>query len=113
MREALQQLNGQRLQFTAIVERFGTRKSYLGYPQPTILLRQVVALEAQTLVTDHLWFIVRKTIAALDLQPGERIQFEARVTQYTKGYVNRRAGIDDRTIDYKLERPTKFIKITT
>jgi hypothetical protein len=67
-------------------------------------------LETNELATDHIWFTVGKTIKELNLTIGEKIQFVARVTTYIKGYVN--GFIDERTVDLKLNRPTKFIKIT-
>jgi len=67
-------------------------------------------LETGELATDHIWFTVGKTIRGLNLSIGEKIQFDARVTTYSKGYV--RGFIDERTVDFKLNRPTKFIKIT-
>jgi hypothetical protein len=47
----------------------------------------------------------------LNLSVGDKIQFDARVGEYVKGYVNWREQIDERTIDYKLNYQTKFIKL--
>ena len=107
-RVALKTIDNERMRFSAIVGRFGTKTNYHGYPEPTVLLERVVRLDTGVMVTDHVWFSVGKTIAALDLSVGATIEFDARVGGYTKGYVNYRKGIDDRTTDYKLNRPTRI-----
>jgi hypothetical protein len=108
MRKELGKKDGQRLRFKAIVKRFGTRTNYHGYPEKTILLSDIVFERDGILATDHLWFNVGKTIESLGLVEGAIITFDARIGQYEKGYVNYRKGIDDRQIDWKLTRPTKF-----
>jgi hypothetical protein len=60
-------------------------------------------------VADHLWFTKTKGFEALgSLKNGDVIEFEARVTNYRKGYVNRKIGVNQRSVDYKLSRPTKL-----
>jgi hypothetical protein len=44
----------------------------------------------------------------LELQPGDIVEFDARVGDYVQGYVNNREYIDERILDYKLNRPTRF-----
>lgn len=63
--------------------------------------------------TNHIWFTVGKTIENLNLETGDIIEFDARITDYEKGYVNHRNFIDNRKMDYKLSRPTKFEKISS
>lgn len=111
MRKELQSLDGQRLRFRATVERFGKKTNWNGYPEPTILFKDVRRADTGQIMTDHIWFVARKTITALNLQPGDTVEFEARVGEYIKGFVSRRDYIDERTVDYKLNRPTKFKKI--
>lgn len=111
MRKKLKSVNGKRMRFRAIVERFGTKKNYHGYPEPTILLKQVTFVDNGVVATDHIWFTVGKTINKLMLKPGEIVEFDARVGEYIKGYVNHRDYIDERQVDYKLNRPTKFAKL--
>jgi hypothetical protein len=112
MRKELKAISGERVRFRAIVERFGKKTNYHGFPSPTILLKNVTFAETGKEATDHVWFSVGKTIEALDLDAGTIIEFEARVGDYQKGYVNHREYIDERTIDYKLNRPTRFVKIS-
>jgi hypothetical protein len=54
---------------------------------------------------------VGKTSEALALNGGDTVEFNARIDDYEKGYVNWRQGIDDRRRDYKLSRPTKSAMI--
>jgi len=63
------------------------------------------------LICDHLWFNMTKGFEVLGtMREGDVIQFEARVKEYKKGYVNRRAGIDQSRSDYKLSHPTKIMR---
>lgn len=110
MRSKLKILNTQRLKFFAVVASFGTKKNYHSFPTNTICLQNVTNQNGVVL-TDHLWFSVGKTIDALKLQVGDKISFEARVSSYTKGYVNHREFINNQTVDYKLSNPTKFLKL--
>lgn len=111
MRTKLKAANNQRLRFKAKVERFGIKPNYHGFPEKTILLTEVKFLENNRPATDHIWFTVGKTFEALNLKPGDSIEFDARIGEYVKGYVNHREYIDDREIDYKLTRPTKMAKV--
>jgi hypothetical protein len=111
MRKELKDKHEQRLLFTATVERFGTKANYHGYSQSTILLKNVQFASTEESPADHIWFTVGKTIEALKLSAGDAIQFEARISAYTKGYVNRQANINNAKTDYKLNRPTKFIRL--
>lgn len=112
MRYQLKNINGQRMPFIATVERFGTKKNlYTRLPDKTILLKDVKFAETGKPATTHIWFTVGKTIDALNLSEGDIIKFEARVAEYVKGFVNYREYIDERTLDYKLNRPTKFEKL--
>jgi hypothetical protein len=110
MRHGLKQIDGQRLRFSAKVVRFGTRKSFHGWPEPTILLGNLC--QDGCTVSDHLWFKCGKW--SKDLQEGDTFEFEARVDSYMKGYQGYRAeesGEAWTATDYHLERPTK-VRIT-
>jgi hypothetical protein len=112
MREALKERNGKRGRFYGTVKRFGSKPAYKGPPIVTLLLA-VVRDEAGTQVTDHLWFVVRKQLKDLNLKPGDKIEFTARVKEYVKGYLGRRE-LDDATppsIDYKLSHPASVKKV--
>ena len=112
MREELQQRNGKRGRFSGTVKRFGSKPAYRG-PNLVTLLLVDVRDEAGNEVTDHLWFVVRKQLKELNLQPGDRIEFTARVVEYVKGYKGRRE-LDDAppvSVDYKLSHGTQFKKV--
>ncbi|WP_337328063.1 hypothetical protein [Chryseolinea sp. T2] len=108
MRTGLKKINDVRKKFQGVYQREGKKISYKGYSETTILLKDIRDEEGKV-VTDHLWFTMTKGFEALGtLTSGDIIQFEARVTDYRKGYVNRRIGVNQRSVDYKLSRPTKM-----
>lgn len=66
--------------------------------------KELKNLGFETLVTDHIWFTVGKTLKELNLKEGDEIEFNARISSYRKGYWK------DKT-DYKLNRMTKIIVV--
>lgn len=110
MRKALQQRDDERTTFLGTFERRGTKRGWVG-DEPTILLRDIRTLDG-TPICDHLWFSLTKAFAALNLAPGDVVQFDARVKEYEKGYQGRREDVYvpvER--DYKLSHPTKVRKM--
>lgn len=110
MRNALRKVNGKRTRFIAAVERFGSRRNWHGFPERTVLLRDVRFADTGQLACDHLWF--RCGQWADVLIEGARFAFDARVDAYEKGYRGRKAerlGLDSYDVDYHLERPTKVV----
>ena len=105
-REKLAAIDGQRMRFTATVERFGTKRAFRGPDLATILLRDVRRADSNQIVTDHLWFTQGRWSAAL--RAGQRFAFDARVDTYIKGYRGYR-DIYDRPpeLDWHLTRPTR------
>ena len=108
MRKVLGSDAGIRKKFRATVSRFGKKTDYHGYADQTILLVRVLDAETQKIVTDHVWFSYTKGFEKIMLTPGLTIEFEARIKTYRKGYVNKRIGIDEQSMDYKLSNPTKI-----
>lgn len=110
MRKELRKMNGERLRFSATVERFGYKRAFRGPDIKTVLLIAVKSLPDNELVTDHLWFVKGKSWDGI--QPGDVIEFDARVGVYEKGYKGHRDDIfEPVTSDYRLERPTKIMKV--
>jgi len=109
MRKQLKAINGQRLSFMATVERFGEKSAFRGPPLKTLLLKDVIRLDTGEGVCDHLWFTAGKSWQGLE--PGDRVQFDARVDAYIKGYCGYRDDVWDKPImkDYRLTRPTKVV----
>ncbi|MBU2634768.1 MAG: hypothetical protein KJ674_06030 [Nanoarchaeota archaeon] len=66
-------------------------------------------------LTDHLWFTCGKRFDCLDLLEGELVQFDARVTEYLKGYQGGDEGsyedVYGQELDYRLSFPTKVKKV--
>lgn len=111
MRKELATQAGQRKKFRAVFNRLGKKTNYKGYSEETILLSDVREAGTLHLVTDHVWFSYTGGFEKLSLTQGCIIEFEARVKEYSKGYVNKRYGMDKRSVDYKLSYPTKIRKI--
>jgi hypothetical protein len=104
VREKLKVIDGERMTFTGKIERYGGK----GGGKFTILLVDVKHLNG-IFITDHLWFNLTKGFKLLRLDPGEYVQFDARVKPYRKGYQGKRKTIDRPVSDdYKLSHPTKI-----
>ena len=112
MRTGLKKINDVRKKFQGVYQREGKKINWKGYSETTILLKDIRD-ETGNVVTDHLWFTMTKGFEALGaLTTGDVIEFEARVTDYKKGYVNRSIKVNQRSVDYKLSRPTKMRIVT-
>lgn len=114
MRKELQNINGVRQRFTATFVRFGTKKAFKGPPIVTLLFEDVKD-KYQKEYTDHIWFTTNKQFESLNLQPGDKIVFDARVKEYVKGYRGYREDYDLPAVstDYKLSHPNNILKHTT
>jgi hypothetical protein len=113
MRRALKSLEGVRTTFRGTVAQFGMKSGYTGRDLPTLMLKDVMD-SSGNIVTDHLWFMVGKQLAALDLRIGDVISFQARVTGYEKGYKGYREDVyKPIEIDYRLSNPTKITRIAS
>ena len=110
MRKELGRLNGERKTFVGTFERFGTKSGWRG-DEPTVLLTSIRNGTGQP-ICDHLWFALTKGFESLDLQPGDVVQFDARVKEYVKGYFGWREDVfKPAEVDYKLSHPTKARKL--
>jgi hypothetical protein len=111
MRKRLAEDAGLRKRFRAEVDRFGKKINYKGYSEKTILLKRIADVETDEIVADHLWFTFSLTFEKANVQEGSTLEFDARVKDYKKGYVNKKIGINQRKKDFKLSNPTKIIVI--
>jgi hypothetical protein len=110
MREHLEKIENVRDCFTGEFVRFGIKNGYKG-PLKTVLLKDIKDKEGNS-VCDHLWFNLTLGFENLMLQEGDRIEFNARVKQYVKGYFGYREDVyKPIEQDYKLSHPTKVRKI--
>jgi signal peptidase I len=103
MRERLKAIVGVRARFRGTFSKFGERTSH-GYVKRMALLVDVTDSRGREMC-DHLWLNLTPTVERLALQPGDVIEFDARVRPYVKGYYT------DRRRDYKLNNPTNFLKL--
>lgn len=108
MRKKLGLSEGSRRRYKAVFSRLGKKTNYHGYREDTILLKAVTDVETGEVVADHLWFNFTKAFEKLALSEGVTIEFDARVKEYSKGYVNLRHRIDNQKKDFKLSHPTKI-----
>lgn len=111
MRERLQAEEGVRKRFVARFTRVGKKRNFKGYSEDTILLSQVRDVATGKVVADHVWFTFSKSFEAVNPVEGDVLEFDARIRQYRKGYVNKAAGINHQRSDYKLSHPGKIKKI--
>lgn len=111
MRKVLAREEGQRKKFKGVFTRFGKKVNYKGYSEMTVLLSSIIDVETNTTVADHVWFSYTTGFEKAGLVAGASVEFEARVKEYSKGYVNKKIGVNNRKKDYKLSHPTKIKKV--
>ena len=91
--------------------RFGKRVNYKGRSETTVLFTNIIDLSTNKRVADHLWFSYTLGFEKVNLTEGAAYEFEARIKKYSKGYVNKKYGIDESKSDYKLSHPTKITSV--
>ncbi len=111
MRKALAKDSGIRKKFRAEFARIGKKINYKGYSEETVLLTNIIDIESGKVVADHLWFSYTQGFIKASLTPTDSLEFEARVKEYRKGYVNRNYKINNSTTDFKLSHPTKIKRV--
>jgi hypothetical protein len=111
VRRALATQDGERKKFQATFVKLGKKRNYLGFSDETILFRDIIDLEQNKIVTEHVWFTYTKNFQAIPLEEGMQIVFEARIKKYIKGYKNTKYKVDQRRVDYKLSHPTKISRV--
>jgi hypothetical protein len=108
MRKELKKQLGQRGCYLGVVSKFGSKKNWHGFSEPTVMLVDVKDSKGK-IVCEHLWFKVGKQIESLSLSIGDIVTFDARVTQYEKGYKGHRDDVyAPIEVDYRLSNPTKL-----
>src|SRR5690349_4876944 len=108
MRRQLASEAGDRKKFHATFSRYGKKIGFSGYSEETILLLNIIDVANNQVVADHLWFSMTKGFEKLRLSEGDALEFDARIKEYSKGYVNKKYGINDKRRDYKLSNPSKI-----
>jgi hypothetical protein len=107
-RTKLASAEGERKSFKGTFSKFGKKVSYKGYSEETVLLINIIDVENNEVVTDHAWFSLTKGFEKINPKEGDVLIFEARIKEYKKGYVNKRAGINNQRKDFRLSHPTKI-----
>lgn len=111
MRKKMEHLKEQRRKFTAIFVRYGRKNGWKGRSETTLLFNDIIDVKTNKKVTGHIWFNLGKRFATLNLKEGEKISFDARVTEYLKGYRGHRDVHRYVERDLRLSNPTNIIKI--
>jgi len=110
MRKALKELGDYRGTFTGVFARYGSKHGWRGAVVRTLLFTDVRHKGHR--VCDHLWMNETRGFSSLsNLQPGDEVQFDARIARYYKGYLGDRDYLDPfdaLELDFKLSRPTKI-----
>ena len=114
MRKQLAKMDNVRATFRGVFERFGVKSGWNGRQETTVLLKDITDATGKR-VCDHLWFNLTKQFKSLHLEPGDVVQFDARVRQYTRGYRGWREDVYDKPVetDYKLSYPTRVVRVST
>lgn len=114
MRKALNKLNHKkRYTFIGTFERFGKKTAFRGEDLTTVLLKDIHLKDDSRILTDHLWFNLTKGFAQQSLLPGDKVQFDGRVDNYTKGYFGYRDDVYvPQEVDVKITFPTKVFNLT-
>jgi hypothetical protein len=109
MRTVLAKEENKRKTFRAIFSRIGKKRNFKGFSEDTILLQNVIDIDENKIVADHIWFTYSKVFELAGIREGDVITFDARIKRYSKGYVNKALGLKHRTTDFKLSHPTNVI----
>jgi hypothetical protein len=117
MRSELKSLGTyRRYTFIATFERYGSRENRFSYyPEITLLFLNIIHKDSGRKVADHIWIKSGKRFDDMgELKKGDKIQFDARVDEYVKGYIGRKAEENGEAWtqrDWRLSFPTKIIRI--
>ena len=111
MRKTLARREDERARFQGTFAWFGTKNGWQDRQEKTVLLKAMCDATGRR-VCDHLWFNLPRAFAALNLQPGDEVVFDARVKAYEKGSFGRRWDVyKPAEVDYKLSHPTRVKKV--
>lgn len=111
MRTNLKNNNDRRLKFSAVFARYGAKVNWKGYSEKTLLLTNL-CFEDGSPAAAHVWIAETKECVALGpFQPGQKLTFEARIGAYEKGYKYMGKALTPVKADFKLNRPTRIMKI--
>jgi hypothetical protein len=111
MRKSLAKEEGERKTFRAEFVRIGKKINYKGHSEETILLKNICDAKSGLRMTDHIWFSYTQGFQKASLTEGCLVEFIARVKKYSKGYVNKKLGVNNETVDFKLSNPTKIVAL--
>ncbi len=103
MRTALEELHGERLRFAGKFGKVSVKTGTSKNRDTTFLLLDIVRLDTNEVIADHVWVASCKALDRFQLRPGDNLTFNAKVSRYRKRY-----GRND---DYTLSKIGK-VRIT-
>lgn len=114
MRNKLKEIDGERQTFYGEFVRLGVKNGFRGTVE-TVLFKSIYDSNNK-FITDHLWFNLTRGFEKLFLKPGDKVQFDARVQSYIKGYKGSRKEVLNsakgvQKTDYQLTRPSRIVKL--
>jgi hypothetical protein len=106
MKKRIKKISKDRKNFLAIFEGSFIENDYFGNQIKKIVFSNITDNNGQ-LIKDKQEFVFSGNF---DLSIGDHVQFDARITKNTKGYLGSRKDIDQDELEIKLVRLTKIIK---
>lgn len=105
MRKELNKLVDQKVSIIAYFQRYGLKNNYIGGKIITMCLENLIILNyKQETTIDHCWINVGKTLQNKNIKEGSKIEFNAWVKSYLKGYINYKEGFDTKYKDIGINR---------
>lgn len=105
MRHELEPLESWRGTWRGIFKRYGVKQG----SKITVLFTTILLMdpdEGPHIIADHIWANDTLGMQQLgDMEPGQAVEFDARVEKYRKGSIARGIPV---SYDYRLSRPTQW-----
>lgn len=109
MKKRVKKITKERKNFSGIFEGHFIENDFFGNQIKKIVFSNITDFNGN-LIKNKQEFIYSNDFIKNDLQIGDTVLFDARITQKTKGYIGSRKNIDDDNLEITLMRPTKIIK---
>ncbi|MDR1857288.1 MAG: AAA family ATPase [Desulfovibrio sp.] len=113
LNKALASIKNQRGTFCGVFVCYGARPAFKGPDKPMVLLADVRNTKGN-IVAERMWLSRTKGFAAVDLQNGDMVQFDALVERNARLYLVYVPGLELPhyvPVDYVLNRPTNILKL--
>lgn len=110
VKQRVKKILGDRKKFTGVFEKTFNDRDMFGNKISKILLKDIKD-ENNNVITNEIIFNYSNSFEKMDLTKGDKLEFVARVTFSTGGYIGNREKVGEkRDPELKLVRPTKILK---